>query len=105
MTPADFANAVAREKSDQVKLHFAPDVNTEVAGLIQALDLNPEEREALRVVMETALRDFAYTLLLGLDGAASIGGMQKTYRLLDEEGHDLAGGKLEVAAWQALQAM
>lgn len=32
------------------------------------------------------LTDKLHTLLLGLDGAASIGGTQRPYRILDEDG-------------------
>ncbi|KWT68142.1 hypothetical protein APV28_3336 [Comamonas testosteroni] len=43
-----------------------------------------------------------YTLLLGLDGAASIGGEQQTYTLHDEDGNLISdGGELEAAAWEA----
>ena len=51
--------------------------------------------------MRSAFTDLAYTLLLGLDGEAQIGGIQHTYQLLDEEGNKLAGeGEIGSFAWE-----
>lgn len=49
------------------------------------------------------LRDFAekHTLLLGLDGEASLGNTQITYKLYDENGNLLNEcGELEAAAYR-----
>ncbi|WP_370679178.1 hypothetical protein [Comamonas sp. GB3 AK4-5] len=75
---------------------------TEVAAMVQALRLTPAQHTQLRTVLDAALRDTLYTLLLGLDGAASIGGDQQSYTLHDENGQLVAEpGELEMAAWEA----
>lgn len=52
----------------------------------------------------TALTDVFYTMLLALDGEASLGGKQETYRLTDSGGNLTSGqGELEAAAWQYFQ--
>jgi len=43
-------------------------------------------------------------LLAGLDGAASIGGLQLAYRLFDDKGNCLTDGLLESEAWTAFQS-
>ncbi|WP_232776383.1 hypothetical protein [Comamonas testosteroni] len=75
---------------------------SEVAARIEALELTPKQHEQLRAILDSVLRDTMYTLLLGLDGAASIGGEQQTYTLHDEDGNLISdGGELEAAAWEA----
>lgn len=75
---------------------------SEVAARIEALGFTPMQHEQLRAILDSVLRDTMYTLLLGLDGAASIGGEQQTYTLHDEDGNLISdGGELEAAAWEA----
>jgi hypothetical protein len=53
----------------------------------------------MREVLDAALTDTMYSLLLGLDGAASIGGDQQAYKIQDEDGNLLSTcGELEAAA-------
>ncbi|MGB0871049.1 MAG: hypothetical protein ACPGSD_15770 [Flavobacteriales bacterium] len=42
-------------------------------------------------IMDVALTDVFYTILLGIDGCASIGGVQEDYELKDENGNLLSG--------------
>lgn len=76
---------------------------SEVAAQINALQLTPTQHTQLREILDSALRDTMYTLLLGLDGAGSIGeGEQQTYTLQDESGNVISEcGELEAAAWEA----
>ncbi len=41
--------------------------------------------------MDGTLTDIVCTILLGLDGCASIGGIQELYDLKDENGNQLSG--------------
>lgn len=65
------------------------------------LGVDEAEIKAYKPVLQEVLSDAFYTLLVGLDGAASIGGIQIMYRVLDENGVVIADGtgKLEAAAW------
>jgi len=80
------------------------DANSEtlVQKLIGELELNSTQRIQLRRVIDAALTDTMYGLLLGLDGEASIGGDQRAYRIVDEtNGQEIAGpGELESAAYE-----
>jgi hypothetical protein len=67
---------------------------------IAALELPPKKRAALRAILDDALTDAVHTLLLAIDGEASLGGVQMPYSLRDENGRELTGGQLEVEAWK-----
>jgi len=47
------------------------------------------------------LTDTFYTLLLGLDGEASIGGVQSSYKIHDKNGNEISSaGDIEAEAWE-----
>ena len=100
MTPHEFAACVARQKKDMLSTYFNPESGAAVATQIAAMGLSDGQAKALRIVLDGSLTDAFYTLLLGLDGAASIGGVQNSYELRAEDGTLLTGGELEGAAWE-----
>ncbi len=100
MTPQEFAACVAREKDDLLSSYFDPVSGAAVATQIAAMELSSGQAKALRIILDGALTDAFYTLLLGLDGSASIGGVQSDYELRAEDGTLLTGGELEGAAWE-----
>ena len=53
----------------------------------------------MKRIVAGILTDVFYSVLLGLDGAASISGEQLLYRLYDEEGNELLG-ELEGLAYE-----
>ncbi|MFI8572321.1 hypothetical protein ACIGEO_12470 [Stenotrophomonas bentonitica] len=64
------------------------------------MDLSPEQTQLLREMLDVFTTDTLYTLLLGLDGSAALGGDQRHYTLLDEDGSVIAEeGDLEAAAY------
>jgi hypothetical protein len=76
---------------------------TLVSQKISSMNLNEQQSIALRDVLNVALTDTFYTLLLGLDGAASIGGVQHCYRVFDENGNLVCGdGEVETEAYDQL---
>jgi hypothetical protein len=79
---------------------------SEVGRHLRAAGLSGAQREHVAKALETALTDAFYTILLALDGAASLGGEQQVYRVVDEGGHTISGGDgtLEAAAFTALQS-
>jgi hypothetical protein len=65
------------------------------------MQLAPAQRAVLREVLDGVLTDTLYTVLLGLDGAASLGGEQRAYVLTDEDGTLLTrDGAIEAAAYE-----
>jgi hypothetical protein len=79
-------------------MYLNPLSQSNVAGDIVSLALSDEQRQTMERIVGGVLTDAFYTLLLGLDGAAPIGGQQVSYKLLDEEGNELTGD-LEGLAW------
>ena len=99
MTPAQFVGLFAKEKGDMLR-SYVGNADTAVGAQIKAMDLSPKELKALRAVLDGVLTDAFYTVLLALDGAASLGGKQVTYFLRDEDGKELTGGEIEACAWE-----
>lgn len=101
MIPVEFARLWRNERDRLLSDCLDAGSRTAVATAIRALGLTPAQVTGLRHVLNLALTDTMYTLLLGLDGAAAIGGRQETYRLFAEGGEQLSGnGQLEGAAWE-----
>lgn len=100
MTPEEFVKGFYLEKQQLVDLYFNSAEQTAVSELIRSLDLDPEKKQVLKKIVDVALTDALYTILLGLDGEAQIGDHQETYSLQDEEGNELAGGEIEGHAWE-----
>ena len=103
MTPKNFVDGFYKEKQSLLKAYFDNEEYTEVGNLIKTLDLKDDKEKTLRKVLDSALTDALYTVLLGLDGAASIGDKQETYKLFDEDGNELTGGEIEMHAWKYFQ--
>ena len=100
MTPQEFAACVAREKEGLLATYFDLESGSAVSSKISAMELSAGQSKVLRTILDGALTDAFYTLLLGLDGAASIGGVQSAYELRAEDGTLLTGGELDGAAWE-----
>ncbi|MGK5026089.1 hypothetical protein [Janthinobacterium sp. RB2R34] len=80
------------------KTFMSPSSGTEVAARIAALGLNAEQSAQMKSILDAVLRDTMYTLLLGLDGAGSLGQCQQEFTVLDEDGHAI--DSIESEAWQ-----
>lgn len=70
---------------------------SEVAAKIAALGLDHAQSRQLTAILDTVVRDTVYTLLLALDGAASLGSCQQQFTLTDENGNVI--DDIEEAAW------
>lgn len=74
---------------------------TTVSTKIARLNLAADQLPIMRDVVDGILTDAFYTLLLGLDGAASIGGVQQAYQIRDEGSNLISDpGELEAEAWE-----
>lgn len=105
MTAEEFAGLFGKEKSSLLDRYFGAKSETAVGKVIASLSLSPEQIVGLRQVIDGVLTDSFYTVLLALDGCASLGGKQIDYELKDEDGNILTGaGEIEAAAWQEFHA-
>ena len=100
MTADEFVKGFYLERQSLIDTYFNADSKTEVSALIQSLNLDDKGIERLRQILNGSLRDTLYTILLGLDGEASIGDKQTLYKLFDEDNNELTGGEIEVAAYE-----
>ena len=104
MHSAEFVANVVKLKQELLNAFVGEHSTSEVAQLIASLGLTPEQHHAMNQVINAALCDTLYTLLLGLDGAAAIGNRQQSYSLTAEDGSLVyEPGELEAEAWRQLQ--
>lgn len=102
MTGEGFVRLCFEEKEAVLREYLSDRSETKVGGLFRELVRNGADPEKLRELLDTAMTESWYTMLLALDGEASLGGEQVTYRLYDEEDNFLNPcGELEAAAWDA----
>ncbi|TBU85621.1 hypothetical protein [Phytopseudomonas dryadis] len=92
-----------REKVAQVLSLLRPDSGRAATAKLQALELSSEQTGLLLELLDQVLGDTLYTLLLGLDGGAAVGGEQQRMRLLNEAGTEISPcGELEAEAYAQL---
>ncbi|MEA2462338.1 MAG: hypothetical protein QOJ98_85 [Acidobacteriota bacterium] len=104
MTARKFVAAWKREKQNMVKEFRSAASSSLVAEKIRDLNLTSAQRKQVIAIMDTALTDAFYTLLLGLDGSASIGGIQQTYKIYGEDRKLISDfGEIEAEAAEAFQ--
>ena len=104
MTGAEFVRLCRAEKDDILQEYFSPASGSEAAERIRALIASGTDRDALLTLIDLVMTESWYRLLLGLDGAASLGGTQMTYQVLDADGTLLNEcGELEESAFAYFQ--
>lgn len=103
MDAHEFVSCWKREKESY--LSFVQSGEGLAGKQFAAIGLPPEQRAKLWAALDTALTDVFYTLLLGLDGSAQVGGTQETFRIYDEAGNLISDcGELETEAYEQFQA-
>lgn len=100
MTGEDFVKLCYEEKEATLSEYFNVKSETRVAKQIQELMKNGTSKEELFELINLVLTENYYTLLLGLDGEASLGSLQIDYKLYDQDGILLNEcGEIEAAAY------
>ena len=90
MNSKDFVKGVYEIKEEIVGSYFDPLNETFVGELIKSLDLNSTQLEVLKSIVDGTLTDGFYTLLVGIEGGASIGNnIQQQFKLFDEKNNSL----------------
>lgn len=98
MDGAQFAAHCDELRTELVKGFTNVASGSEVAARITALGLDEEQARQLTGIVDTIVRDTVYTLLLALDGAASLGSCQHQFTVTDEDGNVIED--IEAAAWE-----
>lgn len=100
MNTKEFVANFKKEKDYSLELYTSDTEETTVSELIKKMNLSDTQEVLMHDVIDNILNDTFYTILLGLDGSASIGGIQHTYKIHDEDGNIISNcGELEAEAW------
>lgn len=106
MTSKEFVELFYVEKKEILKRYFNNPRGTKVSSEIDGLGLTTEQMVKMQSILNTVITDVMYTILLGLDGEASIGNVQQTYELYDESGSKLTDcGEIEAYAYEYFHEM
>ena len=103
MTSDEFAKNFYLEKLNFLKSCFEehPKHTSAVNAKIKEMALDDTQQEQLKEVIDTLLTDVFYSVLLGLDGEHSIGNIQQTYKIYDEDNNLISDcGELEASAYE-----
>lgn len=103
MTTEEFVKNFYQEKENILNSCFDREsaYRTLVSVKIEQLNLDFEQNEKFKEVISDLLTDTFYTILLGLDGSASIGNSQKSFKIYDEENNLISeNGDLEGLAYE-----
>ena len=103
MTTEEFVKNFYQEKQNILNSCFdnQSEYRTLVSTKIEELNLDKFQTEKLKEVISSLLTDTFYTILLGLDGSASIGNSQESFKIFDEDDNLISeGGDLEGFAYE-----
>lgn len=103
MTSDEFAKNFYLEKLNFLKSCFEehPKHPSAVNVKIKEMALDSTQEEQLKDVIDTLLTDVFYSILLGLDGEHSIGNIQQTYKIYDQDDNLISDcGELEASAYE-----
>ncbi len=101
MDAHEFVACWKREKETLLKTFQDSSTESKVSSAIASLNLSQEHLKTMNEILDTVLTDAFNSLLLGLDGDASIGGVQETYKIYDEQDRLISDcGDIEAAAWE-----
>ncbi|WP_299315851.1 hypothetical protein [uncultured Aquimarina sp.] len=90
MNTEDFVKGVHQTKVEMINSYFDTSTETYVGELIKSLNLDSKQMETIKEIIDSALTDGFYSLLIGIEGGASIGNnLQQEYKLFDEEDNSL----------------
>ena len=99
ITPREFVEEFYQLKQSYVASVAQPASQT--GSLLQKIKLSGAQQALVEELLDTAIADVLYTVLLGLDGAAQIGAKQVNYTVLDEYGNRICGdGEVEALAYE-----
>ena len=101
MNANEFVALWRRERDILVACFLDDSSEAAIAQQVRTLKLSEDQAAAVRNIISEVVRDTMYTLLLGLDGEASIGGVQQRYIIHDENGAAISeSGEIEGAAYE-----
>jgi len=104
MNTQQFVKNFRDEMESQFREYTSDEPETAVGKLLSELQLSGQDREKLHQAVRFLLIDTYYTVLLGLDGCATLGSSQHTFKVYDEDGNLISEcGDIEAEAWEQFQ--
>ena len=101
MDGKDFVKLCSEEKENSLKQYFDDSYKTEVGKRINTLIKSGANKEELYELINLILKETYYTILLALEGEASLGGKQLICELLNQDGNVISKcGEIEVEAYK-----
>lgn len=99
ISPEEFVQEFRGLKDHLVRGYFSTD--SEISRVQKLVDagLTTDQLKLVQNVMDDALTDALYTVLIGLEGGAAISQYQIMYKLLNEASNELTG-QIESLAWE-----
>ena len=85
MTGQEFVKKCFNEKNDALEMYLDLNSGTAVSEKIKEIAKLGVDFEELRFFINQFLNETYYTILMALDGEASLDGTQMTYQVIDEE--------------------
>lgn len=105
MTPKEFVELFYNDKTEYLRTCLDENSGISVSSKIKSLNLNDEQKQIMAEIVDGILSDVYYSILLGIDGCASIGHHQYSYKLYDEDNNLItSGGQLEGVVWEFFQS-
>lgn len=99
ISPEEFVQEFKDLKENLTDNYFSRESDISRISSLEDSGFNKEQIALTKNIVSEALTDALYTVLLGLDGSASICRHQMTYKLFDEESNELTG-QIESIAWE-----
>ena len=101
MTGKEFVQLIKQDKDEVMDIYFS-DEETEVGLIIERLVEDGASIEDIHSLVNTIMNENCYRMLLAIEGEASLGSVQQSYRLYDEDGNELTGsGEIETEAFDS----
>jgi hypothetical protein len=103
MNAKEFVKNFYLEKQNILNTCFNenPEYKSLISSKIEELKLDENQTEKLKDIISNLLTDTFYTVLLGLDGSASLGDSQEVFKIYDEKDHLISeSGDLEDLAYE-----
>lgn len=85
MTAEEFVGNFRKEKDSMLKLYFDESGDSYTGKLISNLVAKGSDKAEIKELIESVLNETFYTILMGLDGEASLGDMQMQFSIYDED--------------------
>ena len=107
MDAREFVQRFRDERDAMLADYTSSEPTTYVGKLLQDANLTDAQRGNVIAALSQALTDAFYTILLGLDGSAALGGVQQDFRILDETGAAISevSGELEALASEIFEGV